>query len=304
MSATEKAKVSVIIPAYNRAHTLMPAVKSAIDQHYDNMEIIIVDDCSSDNTKDVVAGIADKRIKYLRRAKNGGVAAARNDGIRAASGDYIAFLDSDDAWMPGKIEAQLKAFAENESAGLVFVNAYETAADGAARSFIDRPEPSRVVYGSKDRAAGIFPGSIMVAPPTGWMIKKAAIDKTGFFDENMSVWEDCDYLARLAARFDIYFVNVPLIVIAAGGSDHLSRNMLSWHEGKKIFYAKHALSMDRDKRHLFRFYKGMAKDCFILKDRDNAAKWIKKALRLNPFALDLYFKLLRLYPSPSHQRSS
>ena len=296
MKTMEKPKVSVIIPTYNRAHTLLPAVKSVLEQHYDNIEIIIVDDFSSDNTQSLITDISDTRIKYICRTKNGGVAAGRNDGLRAATGGYIAFLDSDDIWLPGKIEAQLNAFAENQTAGLVFVNSYETV-NGASRLFIDRSKPSRIVYGTKERTAEIFPGSIMAAGPICWMIKKEAVDEAGFFDEGMNVWEDCDYLVRIAGRSDLYFLNAPLVIISPGGTDHLSRKMSTWHEGKKIFYAKHALSMSKDRDYLFRFYKGMAKDCLILKDRDNAVKWLVKALRVNPLAISLYGKLLKALAS-------
>jgi len=88
--------VSVIIPTYNRAHTIGRAIKSVLNQTYQDFEIIVVDDGSTDNTEEVVKSFRDKRIRYIQHKKNKGAAAARNTGIKSAKGKYIAFQDSDD----------------------------------------------------------------------------------------------------------------------------------------------------------------------------------------------------------------
>jgi glycosyltransferase involved in cell wall biosynthesis len=102
--------VSVIIPTYNRASTLARAIESVLKQTYGNLELIVVDDSSNDETSGVVSGIADERIKYIKFSKNKGVAAARNAGIKESCGDYIAFLDSDDQWLPDKLKLSLEVF--------------------------------------------------------------------------------------------------------------------------------------------------------------------------------------------------
>lgn len=291
-----KIKVSVIIPAYNRANMLPRAIKSVLGQKCDSIEAIVVDDNSSDATPEVVRNMQDPRIRFLRRTKNGGVAAARNDGMRIAEGEYVAFLDSDDVWAPGKIAAQLKVFEENKSVGMVYTNAnIITGSD--SKAFIDKPEPSRVIYGSVDRISGIFPGTVTVAPPSSWMLKKSVVDEIGFFDETMKVWEDCDYFVKIAQNSDIYFLNMLLISINKGDCDQLSGKISAWHEGKKIFFSRYFSLMKKDERYLSQFYKGMGKDCLILKDRDGAIKWFAEALRIKPFDLNLYWKIIkaRLY---------
>ena len=102
--------VSVIIPTYNSENYIRKTVVSALNQTYKELEIIIIDDCSKDNTRDVIKEIAsqDKRVKYIFQEENQGAAIARNTGIRAASGQYIAFLDSDDIWLQDKIEKQAR----------------------------------------------------------------------------------------------------------------------------------------------------------------------------------------------------
>lgn len=108
--AKNNPKVSVIIPTYNRAHLIGRAIKSVLNQTYKDFEIIIVDDGSTDKTEEVVKDFKDERVRYIRREKNKGGSAARNTGIKAARGEYIAFQDSDDEWLPEKLEKQMKAF--------------------------------------------------------------------------------------------------------------------------------------------------------------------------------------------------
>ena len=111
--------VSVIIPTYNREKTILRAINSVLDQTYKEIELIIVDDGSIDNTRKIVESLNCQKIKYIYQ-KNGGAAKARNTGIIAASGEYISFQDSDDYWYPEKLEKQL-AELEDKNADIVQV---------------------------------------------------------------------------------------------------------------------------------------------------------------------------------------
>ena len=124
MSTTPSVIVSIIMPAFNAAHTLPDSLSSVSQQDYPYWELLVVDDGSSDNTIELVRERActDPRIKLLQQPFNQGVAAARNAGIAAAQGRFIAFLDSDDLWLPQKLSQQLKAMQENEA--LVSMTAY------------------------------------------------------------------------------------------------------------------------------------------------------------------------------------
>lgn len=101
--------VSVIIPIYNRAHLIRRTLDSVLKQSYRNLEIIIVDDASTDNTEEVIKTIADPRIRYIRHPTNSGGGTARNTGVKEATGKYVTFLDSDDQWLPDKIKLQIGA---------------------------------------------------------------------------------------------------------------------------------------------------------------------------------------------------
>ena len=99
--------VSVIMPSWNTSNFIAESIQSVIDQTYENWELIIVDDCSTDNTDEVVAKFKDKRIRYFKNEKNSGAALSRNRALREARGEWIAFLDSDDLWSPDKLEHQI-----------------------------------------------------------------------------------------------------------------------------------------------------------------------------------------------------
>lgn len=109
--------VSVIMPSYNTASYISASIKSVLAQTYSNWELIIVDDCSTDNTDAIVAGFKDARIKFFKNIKNSGAALTRNRALREAKGEWIAFLDSDDLWLPEKLERQIMFMKKN---GYVF----------------------------------------------------------------------------------------------------------------------------------------------------------------------------------------
>src|SRR5437773_9320352 len=129
-----KATVSVVIPNYNYAHFLREAIDSALAQTYKDIEVIVVDDGSTDASADVIASY-DSRIHPVF-SQNQGVAAARNRGVAESTGEYIAFLDADDAWLPTKIEKQVERFAADTALGLVHVGVEDI--DGEGNPLLNR----------------------------------------------------------------------------------------------------------------------------------------------------------------------
>ena len=111
--------ISVVIPSYNRENTISNSIESVLKQTYSDIEVIVVDDGSTDKTEDIVKGIGDNRIRYIKLEKNSGACVARNIGIMNANGSYIAFQDSDDIWHPDKLEKQYQAI-KKYNADLVF----------------------------------------------------------------------------------------------------------------------------------------------------------------------------------------
>lgn len=116
MNVSSKGLVSVIMPAYNTGQYISASIRSVISQSYNNWELIIVDDCSTDDTCEKISGFQDQRIKYYRNSTHSGAALSRNYALRKAKGKWVAFLDSDDLWVPEKLERQLNFMIENNYA--------------------------------------------------------------------------------------------------------------------------------------------------------------------------------------------
>lgn len=131
--------VSIIMPAYNASRHIKESIDSVLAQTYSNWELLIVDDCSTDETAHIIASYSDKRIHYKRNTTNLGAAKTRNEAIRMATGRYIAFLDSDDMWLPNKLELQVHFMQENNYA-ITYTPYYIVQSDGNALSIRSCPE--------------------------------------------------------------------------------------------------------------------------------------------------------------------
>lgn len=230
--------VSAILPTYNRAGLLGRALRSALSQTYEDFELLVVDDGSTDGTRDVVSGCADRRVRYLRQPRNAGVSAARNRGLREARGDLIAFLDSDDEWLPGKLAMQVRRFGElPERVGLLYGGVLNE--DGSGRRWSTVPGGRGHVY--RDLLL-----SNLIHGTSGVMIRRAVVAAIGFFDEEIPAIEDYDYWVRLARFFDIDFIEAPLIryhdarAVARKSLDVPANTDARWW-----FYRKHAAEMRR-----------------------------------------------------------
>lgn len=190
--------VSVIIPTYKRAALVPRAIESVRRQTYRNIEILVVDDGSPDNTTSVVQAIPDSRIRYLRHETNKGLPAARNTGIRAAIGEFIAFLDDDDEWREEKLEKQLKAIKNYDAVLCIGL------ANGYPLRIHKRPEITL-----NDLKKGSFDPSSLLA--------KASILRDVMFDESLRHGEDWDAFIRIRQRYSIGWVAEPLLIYNEGG---------------------------------------------------------------------------------------
>ncbi len=125
------ARISVVIPTYNRPELLNNSINSVLSQTYRDFELIVIDDCSSDNTPDVLEGFRDERLRVIRNSSNKGIAAVRNISVSNSQGKYIAFLDDDDEWLPDKLEKQLKIMEDGpDNLGCVYSGCLTTGPDG------------------------------------------------------------------------------------------------------------------------------------------------------------------------------
>lgn len=227
--------VSVIIPAYNRSQYIEKTIRSVLTQTYQNFEIIVVDDCSNDNTSELLAFMAkdDQRICYIKHDKNKGAQAARNTGVKASNGDFIAFLDSDDWWYPDKLQKQVAAFANlPESVGVVHGGCdkyFEST--GKKRRFMI-PKMNGAVYKKLLQMPGPLYQCMMVRRDCFEEIPDA-------IDPDVPSFQEWDTSINLASKFGFYFINEPLMIYNIHKGNAISNNSDKFFRGYLYIVKKH-----------------------------------------------------------------
>ncbi|WP_051827328.1 glycosyltransferase family 2 protein [Metabacillus indicus] len=196
--------ISVIIPSYNRASILPRAISSVLSQTYKNLELIIVDDASTDKTEEVVTSISDERIQYIRHEKNSNGSVARNTGIKNANGDYIAFLDSDDEWDKDKLLNQYKFYKNyNEEKTVCYTAMYED------NGFDVKLRPDRAIREDEAFADYVFSNKGLIQTST-LMIHKSILEKVKF-NPNLRRHQDWDLCLQLERTgYNFVYLNKPL----------------------------------------------------------------------------------------------
>ena len=203
--------VSVIIPTYNRAWAIREALDSILAQDYRDFEIVVVDDGSTDNTQQILESY--QQVSVVRQ-DHLGVSAARNAGIARAAGSLIAFLDSDDSWLPGKLSVQVGMFDTNPD--VLICQTEEIWIKNGVRI---NPKKRHKKYSGM-----IFEHclELCIVSPSAVMMRRCLFDKIGGFDETLSVGEDYDLWLRISCRFPVYLIKTPLVIKRGGHPDQLS----------------------------------------------------------------------------------
>ncbi len=203
-------KVSVIITTFNRRHFLHGAFRSVAAQDYRDREIIIVDDGSTDNTRDDAALLP---ARYIWK-ENGGISSARNAGLNAASGEYIAFLDVDDRWKKKKLSIQLEAM-EQADALLSYTDEIWFRNGKRLNQKLKHRKYSGMIF------EHCLP--LCIISPSSALTHRSVFDAVGTFDESLPVCEDYDMWLRITSRYPVLFIEKPLIIKQGGHADQLSR---------------------------------------------------------------------------------
>ena len=194
--------ISVIIPSYNRAERIAASAKSVLNQTYKDIELIIVDDGSTDNTKEAVDALNDERVRYIYQ-ENAGACAARNNGIDHANGDYIAFQDSDDEWLPDKLEIQLNTLLKT-GADVCFCQMHRHGYDKKEAEYHPNIRAGFVEYRDFLTASLVSTQTIFA--------RKAVLDNVRF-DTEIKIRQDHDWIIRAAQNYKIYFIDKPLVEV-------------------------------------------------------------------------------------------
>ncbi len=208
--------ISVIIPVFNGAKTIKETIDSILNQIFQNLELIIIDDGSKDTTLEVVKSFSDSRIKVFSYP-NAGLSASRNRGISQAKGEYISFIDADDLWTPDKLESQWKALQKNPQAAIAY----------SWTDYID--ESSKFIKsGRRIKVNGDAFSKLLLINflenGSNPLIRQEAFEKIGGFDESLLAAEDIDMWLRLAANYEFVCVEKPQILYRVSTSS-MSTNL-------------------------------------------------------------------------------
>ncbi|WP_227357666.1 glycosyltransferase family 2 protein [Haladaptatus salinisoli] len=217
--------VSVIVPTYNRADALPRTIESVLSQTLENLELIIVDDASEDNTEDVVASYDDERIQFIQHEINKGASAARNTGIEHADGEYMAFLDSDDVWLPTKLEKQVLTLELRSDDWVAAYCEAETVRPGGqsplvrwVTRLISRRNKTEGAEGGKELIGLILSDDLHTSAGSSLLVKSDVVRTIDGFDESFNRFQDPEFLIRVLKHGKLACVNEPLLLRYETGS--------------------------------------------------------------------------------------
>jgi len=295
MGVNKNPPISVVITTYNRENLVVRALKSVLIQTFKDFEVLVVDDGSTDNTRQVIQEIQkeDKRVVYVYQ-ENKGWPSALNTGLSNAQGRYIAFLDSDDEWLPEKLEKQVKVLEELKNVGLVSCCAFRIFPDGTKKLY---KTPYLGIF--KKTKWKLFWEKWGIISLSTVMVRKEVIEKVGFFDEKIKTGADIDFYLRCIKKFDFYFIHEPLISYYES-EESLSKKYFwkKWIPEYEYMLEKYREDFEECKKAKSRFLRNLG-TCYVLNgDLNKAKKYLSEAILNNPINIRLYFQFfLVLFPN-------
>jgi glycosyltransferase involved in cell wall biosynthesis len=271
-------RVSVVIPTYNREKTIAVAIQSVLDQTMGDLEVLVIDDGSSDGTEAVVRSLKDVRVQFVRPyAENRGAAAARNAGISMSKGEFIAFQDSDDIWTRNKLELQLGAIENAPEVGVVYGTIKRSSSSG------ERLEPGPSVFPKEGDMHRKLLERSMVGTPVA-LVRRAMLKEMGGFDTGLKSLEDWDLFIGLSGRCRFAFVDEVLCL------SHELGDSLNASYGRRIDSLEKILQKRSDE---FlgnpKAYMGFCLEVGIFRYREGDAlagrSWVRKGMKAYPWSL-------------------
>lgn len=275
-------ELSVIIPSYNRENTLPRAIDSVLNQTIEDMEIIIVNDGSEDDTYNVVKEYDDSRIRYIEHSDNKGQNVARNTGLRAAEGQYISYLDSDDILLPRHLEKAINVLEARSSKYAGVVTGYEDVVNGERI-----PQPGyagKITYDDIVRDMYEKIGGLSLLT-----FKSDVLDVTGLHDENVINSTDLDFYFQILEEFDLVGID-EILCRRFKQHDSVSMNAELVIKGEEIILSKHGDKLTPENRAKRRFNRGIA--LAELGEMEQASNAFRDCIRDYPSGLLYYYHFL------------
>jgi glycosyltransferase involved in cell wall biosynthesis len=271
-------KISVIIPTYNRAHLIERSIISVLNQTYQNFEIIVVDDGSIDNTEEIIKKLqrTDNRIRYIKLEKNIGAAAARNIGIKAAKEEYVAFQDSDDEWLPEKIEKQIRVL-ENAppNTGIIYSDMLRINENNETEYWHSPKITSGNLINEKKLEYQVSGLGIQTS-----IIKKECFEKVGLFDEKFPRLIDLEFFIRLSKKYRFEHITEPLVKYYS--TVGISTNVNSLITAQNLLIKKYNKEIIKNKKFLSKQYYNMGIALCTNEQFKRGKKYLIKAFRTTP----------------------
>lgn len=267
-------KISAVIPVYNREKTIKRCIDSVLNQTYPVYEIIIVDDGSTDQTLHILKEYQDY-IKLVRQ-KHKGAQAARNTGIREATGEYIAFLDSDDEWLPEKLELQVNALQKNKDAvvcgdGYIHTEWKNGIPEVYQQSGKTQNEKHLMELKMRGKSGHVYPfilkDSFCLFPSL--LTSKKNLIRIGLLDEKVPSFQEWDTAIRLAKTNEFVYIHSPLFIYHLHDGETISKNKKKTIDGKEYIYEKYKYDIlsALGKKELVRRYRELMKTSWKYKDK-------------------------------------
>lgn len=282
--------VSVVIPTHNRAELVVRAIRSVLGQTYRNLECIVVDDASTDNTADAVRAIQDPRLIYLRHEQSKHASATRNTGIAAAKGEFIAFLDDDDEWLAEKLEKQVALL---QSLPVEYGMVYCWMDYFGEQGFVSHHHPTL--------RGGIF-SQVLDTQPIGnsstLLVRRAAVDRVGGFDVTLPRGNDGDFIRRICRDYNTDFV--PEVLVRAyvehgfqriTGSD--TKAIENGIRSQLVKLEKFRVELQRHRRQKANILALVGYDYARLARWSHSIRFLVRAVFTHPFAGTVYRQLLK-----------
>jgi O-antigen biosynthesis protein len=276
--------VSVIIPIHNRAHLLSRVVESVRAQTFKDFEILVVDDASTDDVEGAVAALDGPDLVFIRRDQNGGGSATRNTGIAAARGRFVAFLDSDDEWLPTKLELQLSRFDARPGTrvGAVSCGVRVVDPDGRARDFPTTLRGDNAFGELLAFRGGRAGGSTLV-------VSREVLDEGLRFDENLPAFQDRDFMFRIARKYAIDGVAEPLAIqYRDHGGPYITGNPRNRLRGHKVMLERLAADLRGRPRLIGLYHRRAASFAYLAGEMGEVRHHLLQAWRAEPMQPAMY----------------
>lgn len=254
---------SVIIPNYNRAGTVEVAIQSVLNQTYKDFEVIVVDDCSTDNSVSEMSKIKSSKLKILQLDKNSGAARARNYGVAHAKGELISFLDSDDYYEPEFLEESYKVISEcGSEIGFMWT--------GVRYHYINRTYDRSWTPPRKKNAYYTFLHNLQIGSGSGITVRKNAFLDCGGFNVDLPAAEDTAFFLKITQEYDYVHTNEILINVIKKGEDRMSKSFINIAKAYNEFLPGHFHVIDNFEILQKKFYYKMMWLNFHLKNKEKA----------------------------------